>query len=226
MSASPMPGSWHHPLLPSWLWQWAVVRQATRMAIRINLCNALRRMHDDPLRGSGGHRAGVWLRFGIGWRRPDHGTNFVGSEGRGCDARGCRGASCPVGRPIACPLDFIEIRLTDAWEQVGVWLRDVSPSLPLAGGMHGLHSDLVDCCCCGGWLLLQLLLLLLGLLLHEGLLLQEAVLLLEVGSCLPIRLLLVLLLTDLLLLSGCSCLVELLELMLEMLLLGGCNGGD
>ena len=34
---------------------------------------------------------------------------------------------------------------SDARKQMGVRLSNVSPSLPLACGMHGLQSDLVDC---------------------------------------------------------------------------------
>ena len=130
-----MPGSWHHPLLPSWLWQWAVVRQATRMAIRINLCNALGRMHDDTLWGGGGR----------GWRGPDHGADFLTCKGRWTDAHNCRGAACPVSRPIACAFDVVEVGIGDARQQVGVRLRDVCTSLPLASSMHSLQSDLVGC---------------------------------------------------------------------------------
>ena len=137
MSASPMPGTWHQPFAPSPWWQRAVARQAKRERRHISLATAAK----------AGHRAWLaWLWWGGRRRRPDEGTDFVGREGGGSwGRRGCRGAASPVGRPVACTLDIIEVQLAEAWEQVGVRLRDVGPSLPLAGGQHGLQSDLVSC---------------------------------------------------------------------------------
>ena len=54
MAASPMPGSWHHPLAPASQWDWAVVKLAARMHRSRNLCNLLRWLHDDSLRGGAG----------------------------------------------------------------------------------------------------------------------------------------------------------------------------